>query len=149
MKYYRIIFSPTGGTEKVANAITKNWKQIETIDLTLLDTDYAKISFEKDSLVLIAMPSFGGVAPSLTKWHQQNFDVLCTKLIQMIYKLLLIELIIELCLDNDLKALLANYSIRNAFVTGNLQVKCNFRTFILSDNKAIQHREEFIRIVII
>ena len=38
MKYYRIIFSPTGGTEKVANAITKNWKQIETIDLTLLDT---------------------------------------------------------------------------------------------------------------
>lgn len=27
MKYYRIIFSPTGGTEKVANAITKNWKQ--------------------------------------------------------------------------------------------------------------------------
>ena len=24
MKYYRIIFSPTGGTEKVANAITKN-----------------------------------------------------------------------------------------------------------------------------
>ena len=65
MKYYRIIFSPTGGTEKVANAITKNWKQIKTIDLTLLDTDYAKISFEKDSLVLIAMPSFGGVAPSL------------------------------------------------------------------------------------
>ena len=51
-----------GGTEKVAKAITKNWKQIETIDLTLLDTDYAKISFEKDSLVLIAMPSFGGVA---------------------------------------------------------------------------------------
>ena len=65
MKYYMIIFSPTGGTEKVANAITKNWKQIETIDLTLPDTDYAKISFEKDSLVLIAMPSFGGVAPNL------------------------------------------------------------------------------------
>lgn len=65
MKYYRIVFSPTGGTEKVAKAIMKNWKQIETIDLTLLDTDYAKISFEKDSLVLIAMPSFGGAAPSL------------------------------------------------------------------------------------
>ena len=65
MKYYMIVFSPTGGTEKVAKAITKNWKQIETIDLTLLDTDYTKISFEKDSLVLIAMPSFGGVAPGL------------------------------------------------------------------------------------
>ena len=36
MKYYMIVFSPTGGTEKVAKAITKNWKQIETIDLTLL-----------------------------------------------------------------------------------------------------------------
>ena len=34
MKYYMIVFSPTGGTEKVAKAITKNWKQIETIDLT-------------------------------------------------------------------------------------------------------------------
>ena len=33
MKYYRIVFSPTGGTEKVAKAIMKNWKQIETIDL--------------------------------------------------------------------------------------------------------------------
>lgn len=65
MKYYMIVFSPTGGAEKVAKAITKNWKQIETIDLTLLDTDYTKISFEKDSLVLIAMPSFGGVAPGL------------------------------------------------------------------------------------
>lgn len=59
-----LIFLPTGGTEKVAKAITKNWKQIETLDLTLPDTDYAKISFEKDSLVLIAMPSFGGVAPN-------------------------------------------------------------------------------------
>lgn len=47
MKYYMIVFSPTGGTEKVAKAITKNWKQIETIDLTLLDTDYTKILLKK------------------------------------------------------------------------------------------------------
>ena len=60
MKYYMIFFQSNWWNRKVANAITKNWKQIETIDLTLLDTDYAKISFEKDSLVLIAMPSFGG-----------------------------------------------------------------------------------------
>ena len=65
MKYYMIVFSPTGGTEKVAKAITKNWKQIETIDLTLLDTDYTKISFENYSLVLLAMKSFGGVANGL------------------------------------------------------------------------------------
>ena len=65
MKNYQIIFSPTGGTEKVANAITQNWSQVDTIDLSIPDTNYADISFESDSLVLIAMPSFGGVAPQL------------------------------------------------------------------------------------
>ena len=33
MKYYQIVFSPTGGTERVARAITQNWSQIDTIDL--------------------------------------------------------------------------------------------------------------------
>lgn len=65
MKNYQIIFSPTGGTKKVANAITQNWSQVGTIDLSVPDTNYADISFESDSLVLIAMPSFGGVAPQL------------------------------------------------------------------------------------
>ena len=65
MKNYQIIFSPTGGTEKVANAITQNWLQVGTIDLSVPDTNYTDISFESDSLVLIAMPSFGGVAPQL------------------------------------------------------------------------------------
>ena len=27
MKYYQIIFSPTGGTEKVAKAMTRSWPQ--------------------------------------------------------------------------------------------------------------------------
>lgn len=53
------------GTEKAAKAITKNWSQVETIDLSVPGTDYTSISFDNDSLVLIAMPSFGGVAPKL------------------------------------------------------------------------------------
>lgn len=65
MKYYQIIFRPTGGTEMVAKTVTQNWKQVETIDLTLPAADYSKIFFEKDSLVLIAMPSFVGIAPQL------------------------------------------------------------------------------------
>lgn len=65
MKFYRIIFSPTGGTEKAAKAITKNWSQVETIDLSVPGTDYTNIPFDNDSLALIAMPSFGGVAPKL------------------------------------------------------------------------------------
>ena len=34
MKQHKIIFSPTGGTEKIANAITSNWTDTETIDLS-------------------------------------------------------------------------------------------------------------------
>ena len=60
MKYLQIIFSPTGGTEKVANAITQNWLQVGTIDLSVPDTNYTDISFESDSLVLISMPSLPG-----------------------------------------------------------------------------------------
>ena len=64
MKKYKIIFSPTGGTEKVANAIASNWTDTETIDLSNSNGKY-EISLEEDSLALIAMPSFGGLAPQL------------------------------------------------------------------------------------
>lgn len=65
MKCYQIIFSPTGGTEKAAKAITRNWPEVETIDLSVPDASYADISFNADTLVLVAMPSFGGVAPQI------------------------------------------------------------------------------------
>lgn len=65
MKYDRIVFSPTGGTERVAKAITQNWPQADTIDLSVPNASYSDIAFDQDSLVLIAMPSFGGVAPQL------------------------------------------------------------------------------------
>ena len=62
MKTYKIIFSPTGGTSRVADAITKNWHETEVIDLS--SSNY-NASLEADSLALIAMPSFGGLAPQL------------------------------------------------------------------------------------
>lgn len=65
MKTYQLVFSPTGGTEKAAAAITKNWPQVRTIDLSLPDTDGSAVSIESDALVLVAMPCFGGVAPQL------------------------------------------------------------------------------------
>lgn len=64
MKTYKIIFSPTGGTEKVANAVSLNWADTKIIDLSINNVDY-NISLEEGSLALIAMPSFGGVAPQL------------------------------------------------------------------------------------
>lgn len=65
MKYYQIVFSPTGGTERVSKAITRNWSHVDTIDLSAPDTKFTDICFERDSLAVIAMPSFGGVAPQL------------------------------------------------------------------------------------
>ena len=65
MKYYQILFSPTGGTEKVAAAITQNWPEVQTIDLSSASTDFASFFIESDSLVLVSMPSSGGVAPQL------------------------------------------------------------------------------------
>lgn len=65
MNKYRIIFSPTGGTEKVAKAITEKWDKVEDIDLSIVDRDYNDISLATDDVAVIAMPSFGGVAPQL------------------------------------------------------------------------------------
>ena len=65
MNKYIIIFSPTGGTEKVANAITKSWDTVKDIDLSRTDLDYSSISLTKEDIAVIAMPSFGGVAPQL------------------------------------------------------------------------------------
>lgn len=64
MKQYKIIFSPTGGTAKVADAITEKWNDLETIDLSDNNKDY-NISLENDALALIAMPSYFGLAPQI------------------------------------------------------------------------------------
>jgi hypothetical protein len=47
MKVSQIIFSPTGGTEKVANAITNTWElPVNKIDLSNAEADYSSLSFE-------------------------------------------------------------------------------------------------------
>lgn len=65
MNKYRIIFSPTGGTEKVSKSITKNWGHVEDIDLTIVDKDYHDISLTENDIALIAMPSYAGLAPQI------------------------------------------------------------------------------------
>ena len=71
MKYYQIVFSPTGETERVAKAITQNWPQVGTIDLSAPDTKYADICLESDALGVIAMPSFIG---ALSQFLQLQLD---------------------------------------------------------------------------
>ena len=59
MNCAQLIFSPTGGTLRVANAITGTWKtDVETVDLT--DPGLALRTFQTEDLVLIAVPSYGG-----------------------------------------------------------------------------------------
>ena len=65
MNTVEIIFSPTGGTEKVAHIISRQWSE-STIKIDLSDskTDFSGCAIGKEDRVLIAMPSFGGRAPA-------------------------------------------------------------------------------------
>lgn len=66
MKLVQIVFSPTGGTQRVADAITESWgKDFERIDLSDATKDFSTVNIEKDDYVLIAVPSFGGRVPAV------------------------------------------------------------------------------------
>lgn len=63
MAYYQILFSPTGGTKKAADLLTDSWSEVKKIDLSVL-TDFENV-FCPEDIVLVAMPSFGGLAPDV------------------------------------------------------------------------------------
>lgn len=63
MRTVHIIFSPTGGTERVARIISDRWGgEVETIDLSNPQTDFAQCEITPEDQALVAMPSFGGRA---------------------------------------------------------------------------------------
>ena len=66
MEVLQIVFSPTGGTQKVADIITAEWeKPVSGIDLTNPKNDYSALNISQDDLAVIAVPSFGGRVPAL------------------------------------------------------------------------------------
>lgn len=66
MNVKEIIFSPTGGTEKVSQIITGQWSEnVIKIDLSDSRTNFTKYEIDKEDMVLIAMPSFGGRVPAV------------------------------------------------------------------------------------
>ncbi len=66
MNVKEIIFSPTGGTEKAAHIISRQWSShVVRIDLSDSQIDFPKYEIDKEDMVLIAMPSFGGRAPAV------------------------------------------------------------------------------------
>ena len=66
MNVVEIIFSPTGGTEKVAHLLGRQWSENPVIiDLSDAKTDFTQCEISPEDMVLIALPSFGGRAPAV------------------------------------------------------------------------------------
>ena len=66
MELIQIVFSPTGGTGKVADIITEEWDGAVTrIDLADAGTDFSKIMIGQQDIALAAVPSYGGRVPEL------------------------------------------------------------------------------------
>ena len=73
MKIFEIIFSPTGGTKKVADiichALDENIENIEIVDLMKTDDDFSSVHITEDDLCVIAVPAYGGRVPTPAVSH--------------------------------------------------------------------------------
>lgn len=66
MSVYKIIFSPTGGTEKVADLFAQVFGQgVQTIDLTDFAADFSRIRLSENDVCVVSVPSFGGRVPQI------------------------------------------------------------------------------------
>lgn len=66
MKLYDIVFSPTGGTKKVADYLTGALEgDVTTVDLTDSKQDFDDISLTKEDVAVISVPSYGGRVPAV------------------------------------------------------------------------------------
>lgn len=75
MNVVEIVFSPTGGTQKVAQIISEQWNgEAKRIDLSDHQKDFSKCRIEKQDMVLIAMPSYGGRAPAVAIERLKQID---------------------------------------------------------------------------
>lgn len=63
MKLYEVVFSPTGGTRKVADIMAEEFHcQKEVVDITEAALN---LEFTADDVCLVAIPSFGGRVPAI------------------------------------------------------------------------------------
>lgn len=66
MKLYDIVFSPTGGTQKVATLLTNALEgEVSRIDLTDSKQDFHTIQLTPDDVAVISVPSYGGRVPAV------------------------------------------------------------------------------------
>ncbi|MEA4823187.1 MAG: 4Fe-4S binding protein [Clostridiaceae bacterium] len=64
MAVYEIVFSPTGGTKKIADAVACGFATATVIDLCEFGADCAAYRFTPDDLCIVAVPAFGRRAPA-------------------------------------------------------------------------------------
>lgn len=64
MSTHLLSFSPTGGTQKVADLLCSGMAP-RLIDLTITTADYSAMRFGADDVCVFAVPSYGGRAPAI------------------------------------------------------------------------------------
>ncbi|MDD6739717.1 MAG: 4Fe-4S ferredoxin, partial [Coriobacteriaceae bacterium] len=66
MKLCKIVFSPTGGTKKVADYVADVLEGEEsTVDLSDPELDLGAVRLAQGDVAVIAVPSFGGRVPAV------------------------------------------------------------------------------------
>ena len=66
MRIVSLVFSPTGGTQRVADLLTAAWGgSAVQIDLTDAKAEFAAVQLKEDDLAVLAVPSYGGRVPAL------------------------------------------------------------------------------------
>lgn len=66
---YAVYFSPTGGTQKIAESLSNDLSQLlhipfQKIDFTILTNRQTRYDFDSDSLVILAIPVYAGRIPN-------------------------------------------------------------------------------------
>lgn len=78
MKLYSIVFSPTGGTQKVATVLTDALEgEVARVDLTDGKQNFPAVQLTQENVAVISVPSYGGRVPAvaverLTKLNGQG-----------------------------------------------------------------------------
>lgn len=66
MNKYRVVFSPTGGTEKVAAILTDALGgEFTSVDLTDGKLDFSAVALTQQDVAVISVPSYGGRVPAV------------------------------------------------------------------------------------
>lgn len=66
MKLYDIVFSPTGGTEKVADDLIGALEgDVTTVDLTDSKQNFQTVHLNREDVAIISVPSYGGRVPAV------------------------------------------------------------------------------------